>query len=880
MKTGINRLFISSFRVFFLLCLSICFVSPIVAKDSDYVLFIQSYTSKLSCSQTWNNGLKEEFSDIKGARIGMETFYLNAKLLTFNEEKKTLYNLLDSIKVNPPIAIVTEGDEALYSLINSKHPDIDQYPIVFMGVQYPDTKLISQHHNICGYSSIPNYLLPIHTIVKLFPDVREIICLTEDNTVSTKAKELFLKDWDFFLEKNPSYHLSEYNVSKMPTTVLVSRLQFSKYVKGKVVIVPKWTPYTSVLGKSSQCPFVTVAAESIGNGALAACAPDPYVEARETGKLVVAILNGEVNPRVRDMEQSKANMMFDYKQLNYFDISYKEAIKYGKVYHRGFYEKYQSVIYIVGVTLIIITFFLVFFLVEAWKKAQKQKRDLVLNEHIKDSLYKQRASYDDMYHSMTDCIITYDTSYHVNFVNKSLKNLLFETEDSIADGREYTGTDSDSLFYVYNEGRDILQELITKVMNEKKLVEVPSHSFLRGIIHRVSVPISGVLFPILSSGRLTGVCFEFKNSTEDEINRNLLNLAVENSKIISWRYSLTHSYFVFQDGLLEAAGFAKGMNMLSKDKVVSLIHPDNIEQVIKDFRDLPKTGECVMTFKAMDGHNEYSSYECRCKYIDIMLGNTLSFNIVGVLQSVQRFKDVENDLIKARDAARKADEIKTRFLANMSHEIRTPLNAIIGFASILKDLMDDSNEEIMEMFYAIESNGNLLLDIVNDVMDLSMLESESKFYKIEKYELGALLTNYVDVNHQLLNSGVEMRLELPDSEFQIETDQEKLGHVIGNLISNAKKFTKKGSITVGYRTNLSGDKVTIYVEDTGIGIAQENLKAIFDRFYKVDEFKQGTGLGLSLCQSVLENLDGKISVSSELGKGTRFEVYLPAILKQ
>jgi len=860
--------------------MSVFFVSPILARSTDYVLFIQSYTAKSSCSTVWTRGIKNELLKIKGEKVEMKTFFLNAKVLSYAEEKAFLYNLLDSIHTNPPVLIITEGDEALFSLLSAGHPDIDDYPLVFMGVQYPDFELMSKHANLCGHTSVPNYLQFVQDIVALFPKVREIICLTEDNILSTKSKELFLKDWNLFSDKHPGYNLLEYNVSQMPITAIVPKLQINKYVENKVVIVPKWTPYTSVLGKSSQCPFFTVAAESVGNGAMAACAPDPDVEAKETGVLIAKILNGEINPRVVGIQQSKYRMMFDYKQLLYFNVSYKDVLKFGKVYNRSFYDKYYIAIFFGGIFLISVTVFLIFILLRSWKKEQKQKRSIILNEHIQDSLYKQQAIYDDMYHSMTECLITYDINYRVNFINKPLKNLLFETDDFVVDGREYNGFDFHRLFYVYNDGSDVLKQLIAKVIDGEKIVELPKNSFLRGVIHRVSVPISGSLFPIFSNGVLSGVCFEFKDSTEEEINKKLLDMAVENSQSISWRYSLNSSLFIFQDGFLESLGFAKGMNKLSKDKVLSLIHPDNLEVVQKEFERLPKTGGCVVTFKAKNSLNEYISYECRCKYIDILLDNTMSFNIVGVLQNVQRFKDVEIDLIRARDAAQKADEIKTRFLANMSHEIRTPLNSIIGFSSILKDMMRDTNEETMEMCKAIEMNGNLLLDIVNDVMDLSMLESESKFFKIEKCDLNAILINYVDVNHQALSPGVELKLELPETKFEIETDRDKLGHVIDNLISNAKKFTKEGQIIVGYRTNVSADKVTIYVEDTGIGIAKDNLAAIFDRFYKVDEFKQGTGLGLTFCQSVLENLNGKISVRSELGKGTRFEVYLSVSFEQ
>ena len=230
------------------------------------------------------------------------------------------------------------------------------------------------------------------------------------------------------------------------------------------------------------------------------------------------------------------------------------------------------------------------------------------------------------------------------------------------------------------------------------------------------------------------------------------------------------------------------------------------------------------------------------------------------------------ELLEAKQRAEEADRMKSVFLANMSHEIRTPLNAIVGFSEIIALTEDEKEKE--EYLGIIQQNSNLLLQLINDILDLSRIESGSMDFRFAGYNLTFVMQQIYDSQRLSMPSGVELVMKLPEESKSIVTDSVRLKQVINNFINNAKKFTTQGSITFGFLTEEPGYTI-FFVEDTGSGISEENQRRIFERFYKVDSFTQGAGLGLSICQTIVERFRGEINVSSELGEGTRFTVRVP-----
>ena len=252
------------------------------------------------------------------------------------------------------------------------------------------------------------------------------------------------------------------------------------------------------------------------------------------------------------------------------------------------------------------------------------------------------------------------------------------------------------------------------------------------------------------------------------------------------------------------------------------------------------------------------------------------FGMVGISRNIQLRKETEKAYAEAIQRAHEASKAKSEFVARISHEIRTPLNAIIGFANLLtSEDIPFSEAEKQEYSRLITSNGDQLLRLISDILDLSKIESNTMEFHFGEHSLHALLTDIYQAQRLCMPEGVLLRLDMPQADTPIITDASRLKQVVNNLINNAAKFTDEGSITFGFRSPQGCEQVELFVHDTGKGIAQEHLDRIFERFYKADSFVKGVGLGLSICRTITEYLGGAISVESESGKGTRFTIQHP-----
>ena len=247
--------------------------------------------------------------------------------------------------------------------------------------------------------------------------------------------------------------------------------------------------------------------------------------------------------------------------------------------------------------------------------------------------------------------------------------------------------------------------------------------------------------------------------------------------------------------------------------------------------------------------------------------------IVGTSMRIDAQKQMEADLIAARNKAEESDRLKTAFLANMGHEIRTPLNAIVGFADLLPVV--ESEEDRNQLISEIQKNNYKLLNIIDGLVSMSKVEAEAKSLVKSQTNIVPVLQEIADYYRTMVDgSTVVLATQFPYPEILMNTDITKFKEIVNNLMQNAVKFTAQGSITLGFDLQ-QGDKLLLWVLDTGKGIAEEHQERIFERFFKVDEYVPGTGLGLSVAKSHVESLGGSIGVDSVLGNGSRFWVELP-----
>lgn len=241
-------------------------------------------------------------------------------------------------------------------------------------------------------------------------------------------------------------------------------------------------------------------------------------------------------------------------------------------------------------------------------------------------------------------------------------------------------------------------------------------------------------------------------------------------------------------------------------------------------------------------------------------------------EKITELEEKDHHLRKAKEKAEHSDRLKSQFLANMSHEIRTPLNAIVGFSELL------THEEDMALksdySQLITSNSNLLLSIINDILDLSKIESGIIDFEPTRFDFSKAFRQLAQTfQQQIKDSPITFIAKHTYRSCYIEGDQHRLAQVITNFMTNAIKFTSEGSVEMGY--NYQKEGLYVYVKDTGIGIRPELQNKIFDRFYKINSFSQGTGLGMSICKAIIEGCGGKIGLISKHGKGSTFWFFYP-----
>lgn len=245
--------------------------------------------------------------------------------------------------------------------------------------------------------------------------------------------------------------------------------------------------------------------------------------------------------------------------------------------------------------------------------------------------------------------------------------------------------------------------------------------------------------------------------------------------------------------------------------------------------------------------------------------------IISINYDITELKRTEEMLVKARDKAEASDRLKSAFLANMSHEIRTPLNAIVGFSSLLTSTENAAEKELYNSL--IGHNNKLLLNLINDVIDLSKIESGYLELRPDWVNLTELLDESVAEYAHQVPSGVELLTNYPAHDSLVELDRLRIKQLLSNFLSNALKNTTTGHVEVFYE--VDHQSVRIGVKDTGRGIPQNMLEKIFERFEKLDSFAQGAGLGLPICKLIVEKMNGRILVDSQLGIGTTFIIELP-----
>ena len=849
-------------------------------KKPHNVLVIHSFNKNDSWVEDLNKGIKEAFDD-KNLDTQINEYYLSSELRTEEAKQNEINKLLDSYRSKPLDLIIVADDDCFSSFFATEHPLTHSKPVIFAGIDYVISELIEKHNhgNITGITNEPNFRQTYRLAVQLFGKINSIQIIAEDsyagraaindakthlitipNTV-IKEDSLHQDGWEpLELESNDSIYIFIKNINKINGRQLMESMTYQPH---SFCIMAKWSDFYSDLPLMGTAPFLMVNNEGFGDGRIGGYMAENYEVGYEAGIMAAKILTGTTVASI-PVKAIELKPIFNWQQLQRWNIPIDKLPANSIILNMPMGIRYSNLIIYV---LVFSGLFIVFVTVSLIYILNKEKKDKKLAQNL---LLNKREELEVTMKSIRESVISIDNNKQIFAMNQAALDSLGLKKDI----HEYIGADIFSVFNITLRGNE---NYLTDIFNslDKNYL---SYQLEKGATivtsENQSLLIEGTVSSLLTMDNYTGWIISFKDITDEFIKKELHTLAMGDAHVYAWRYNGKKDVFVFEEVFFRETGvYNNGKHAIHSDVFEGMIHPEDYGNWNKQIKHILNRKSDKLTIQIrIYINNKYEWWSFNVTYINNPALST-SFTLFGLCMSIQTFKETEENLRIAKDKAEESDKLKSIFLSNMSHEIRTPLNAIVGFSNLLTSDDNFSAEEKSIFVTTINEKCEILLTLINDILDLSRIESGLPFNP-EVCNLTLIIEETLASEKTILSPYVALKKNLPKEPVFINADSLRLRQLIRNLINNSFKFTHDGFIEVG--CILSKNKNLIfYVEDSGLGISLKEQKKIFERFYKTDNFSQGGGLGLSICKVIVERMGGEISVQSVHGEGSKFTVVLP-----
>lgn len=364
-----------------------------------------------------------------------------------------------------------------------------------------------------------------------------------------------------------------------------------------------------------------------------------------------------------------------------------------------------------------------------------------------------------------------------------------------------------------------------------------------------------------------------------------LSMALEIASIVPWKWNLRERTILCDvNRPIELGGLDGDVReeqlSVPDTQYFAKIRREDRERVRRAYRDLAegRVAKVKEEYRVIvgEGRGRRQEWVEAQAAVETWDGSGKPLVLVGSSQVITERKKMEQELMSAKDRAEESNRLKSAFLANMSHEIRTPLNAIVGFSALLGD--ESISEEDRNVYMGIvNQNSDLLLTLIGDILDISRLETGKISFTLHPENIVAICQQVISTTAHGRKKGVECVFNPPVESFILKTDSQRLSQVLINLLTNASKFTEKGTIALAFEIQKEQRRILFSVSDTGCGIPRERQERVFNRFEKLNEFKQGTGLGLAICKQIVLRFGGNIWIDPEYTEGARFVFSHPIV---
>ena len=861
-------------------------------RGREYILVLSS----INFNEAWANNLYQNILDeFSSPGFHVEAEELSIPMMTRIEEVEEKREYLLSRYLKPPKVVVFIGDPAwlvCQPLFDKEWKDIptvicysrDSMPRNlenfvnkdFLGEgKFVLTEVATAGYNLTVIKQ-PFYVKnTIDLIRRLQPEVKKIALISDDRYISAMVREEVCG----VLEKDfPELKLDLLTSIDISTEKLLDTLM--GYSREVGIIYNSWfvgkkqseSHYLSdnlqkIIYGFVDAPVFTLTEMDMETGAFAG---GYFISASTFGKVAVQtirqILDGVPARNVEGRIGGEPKVYLNYHHLQHHGVD-PNSITGDVVFYQvppNFYQLYKEYI-IIGLAFIILlgAIGLMRFHVMCQRRQQRQREFQLLSQY--------RKLVDNMPVIYIRKQLIFDEEGNVvDFIFRDVNNLFEEvfhcTRDRVV-GKRLSEADVDN---------QLLDYMMDKESGRITSFVFPEENNKIRYYDKLSFPSSeknfmDVFFIDRTEEYLVSLKMKEHQTSLEALNRRY-ELVLGATRLIPWTWDLlskTINYDITY--VTHKLCKTKNSRMMTERDGDMLVHPDDRAGMREAYYDLYYDRATIVRkeHRSMfwEGSNEYVWFESFVTVGD-RDGEGHPTLLVGGSLLIDERKKMEEELLKAKEAAEISNHLKSAFLANMSHEIRTPLNAIVGFSNVLA-YTEDENER-QEYIKIIENNNTLLLQLIGDILDLSKIEAGVFEFVYSKVNLNVLLMEVIRAARlRLKNDSVVVEFVECLPECVICSDVNRLMQVMNNLITNAIKFTAKGSIRVGYRLR-EDESLYFYVSDTGCGIPADKLKEVFGRFVKLNSFQQGTGLGLSICESIVTRLGGQIGVMSEVGQGSTF----------
>lgn len=850
-----------------------------------YILVIHSYDESCGWKDELNRGVEESLSD-HDMYAQVRNFYLDSENKRAQQELDTLTNLLNQYINSPLDLILVCDDQATFSLMETKHPLTYRVPIVFCGVDYINQDVLSRHTNVTGFTAKPDFVKCYELSRQLFGTVGMIGIIAEENYLGNTGVSEILNQCRKMPEITTISERMELLTTiidtihplqkgKSPVGIQIERLdmQVSRELKTVLLektytfcLLAKWSVLYSPIVRMGLAPFLLMNNEGFGDGYVGGYMTPSYDQTYSAMEVGIQILNGTPVADI-PVTASKQYPVFDWEQLQYWNISLDKLPNESIIPNMPFWEKNKTLIISYGFILSSFVLLVIIFLIRLYRQEAKNKKEAQVY------LLKEQEDLNMTIESLDEGVVSIDGDGVVITINRAAVKWLHLSENPSA----YIGKVIWTLLDIQKRDDPFyLKNILTEMAKTRENYKLEETAYVVTEDKKM-FPVSGSVSSICNDdNEFCGVVITFRDITDEYTRQEFLALNMIAGDIFAWHYDEVKHSIIYDKAYFTHFGIPDdGSHSITVENYKQSIHPSDLKHWNKSVNNLMTGKVTKMTIQKrmnMSG----SGYEWWEYRVASMPGSSLEkqYRLFGLCLNIERFKKAEEELIHFRDEALESDRMKSLFLANMSHEVRTPLNSIVGFSSLLIQNGDLSVEERRDFIEIINTNCELLLKLINEILDISRIESGIPFRK-EKCNLNTIIDEIIAVEQTSCSDAVQLITEYPEKTVSLTCDSYRLKQLLGNLVNNAIKFTKNGFITVGYSLNKESNGVILFVKDTGTGITQEECGKIFERFYKSDNFVQGGGLGLSICLEIVKRMGGTIHVESEIHKGTHFVVNLP-----